>query len=316
MVSSFISDQAQAFLNSFPEDREPPTDISDPVALATSRGKSHAEFLLLADHHNQPYELKDEDIDGVSCLIIDGDHVATDEQVLLHVHGGAYVYLEPRSSLAYSGQIGLLSQRRIISPDYSLAPEHPFPTALSELRRVYIHLLDTGYRPDNIAVFGESAGAGLALALALSLKEHGDPLPSCLALVSPWADLAGEGDTYETLKNHDPLQVFEGDYDLCGQAYAGTTPTSNPLVSPVYADLEGMPPMLIQAGLRDILASDALTLNRNARTTSVDVTLDIWEGMVHVWHVFGDLPEAQEANQELADFLVSRLPAVPDGETR
>ena len=175
------------------------------------------------------------------------------------------------------------------------------------MRNVYLGLLDKGYKASNISVFGESAGGGLTLALALYLREKGDPLPACLGLVSPWADLAGQGESYTALLNHDPFQNWIGDYEVQGRAYAGDNPMTDPLVSPVYADLTGMPPMLIQIGLRDFLVSDSLVINRHAKDAGVSATLDVWEGMTHVWHVFNHLPEARQANQELAEFLTCRF---------
>ena len=304
-ISVHISPQAQSFLEEAPAEKAPATNIDDPKELAAGRKAAHEMYYGLANADQQPYSLKDETIKDVSCLIIDGDHVENREHVIFHIHGGGYVFLEPRSSLAYTGQIGLLSKKRIVSPDYALAPEHPFPQGLDDLRDAYLGLLEQGIDAQNISVFGESAGGGLTLALALYLKENGDPLPACLGLVSPWADLAGQGESYKALLDHDPFQNWIGDYEIQGKAYAGSTSITAPLVSPVHADLSGMPPMLIQVGLRDILASDSLVLNRHARDAGVDVTLDVWEGMTHVWHVFNHLPEAQQANQELADFLTS-----------
>ncbi len=302
--SHVVSDEAAAIIAGAPDEKPFAPDLSDPTAVAAERKAAHEHFFSMIREDLGSFRLKDEPVGGVEALIVDGAHVTSPDSVLLHLHGGYYAMLEPRTSLAYTARIAQLTGRRIVSPHYALAPERPFPHGLHDCRRVYLGLLDQGIAPEKIGVFGESAGGGLAVALALLLRENNEPLPSCLALIAPWADIGGRGDSYSSPPDHDPFQTFAGDYEVFGHAYAGSTPLDDPLLSPVYADLTGMPPMLLQTGSRDILLSDSLTLDRNARAAGVDVTLDVWEGMPHMWHVYSAMPEARTACQELATFLI------------
>lgn len=193
---------------------------------------------------------------------------------------------------------------RGLSVDYRLAPEHPFPAAVEDAKSVFLGLLENGYEPNQIALTGDSAGGGLALAATLALKQEGKPLPGAIAVISPGIlDMKVFGDTWTTLAASDP---FLPEDELLPNIvkYSGETSRDNPLMSPLYGDYEGFPPLLIQVGTRELLLSDSVRLAREARKAGVDVTLDVWEGMWHVWHMtWPEIPEAREACMEIADFL-------------
>ena len=166
-------------------------------------------------------------------------------------------------------------------------------------------MLDQGYKAENIGVYGDSAGGGLTLAMALAAREEGLPLPGALVVVSPGIDYTGSGDSYITLADVDP--VLRTDPAPRRADYAGDADLSDPLLSPVYANYTGFPPLLIQVGTREVLLSDTVRLARNARAAGVDVTLDVWDGMWHGWHDTPGLPEADQACTEIAEFFASRL---------
>ncbi|MGI9307870.1 MAG: alpha/beta hydrolase fold domain-containing protein, partial [Gammaproteobacteria bacterium] len=183
--------------------------------------------------------------------------------------------------------------------------EHTYPAALNDALAAYQWLLDEGYAADQLAVMGDSAGGGLTLSLVLELNARKMPLPSAVAVLSPLTDLDDVGDTQFTLADADPVLRSYGStmYGL----YAGDLPLDDPRVSPVYGDYAGFPPLLIQVGTRERFLSDAARLARTARAANVDVTLDVWDGMWHVWQGNPELPEAEAASKELADFFLRHL---------
>ena len=240
------------------------------------------------------------------------------ETVLLHLHGGGYVLgdVDVRAAVAL-GVVGA-GGASALTIGYRLAPEHPFPAALDDAISAYRYLLDIGYAPERIGVLGESAGGGLALALAVSVRERGLPMFGATALVSPWTDLCLSGDSMTTLAEADPHLHSNSLLTGLAAAYAKDHPRDHPLVSPLYADLVGLPPMLIQAGAREVFLSDALGIARNARNAGVDVILDVWDGLWHVFHDQVALPEARTANAEIAQFFRARLryPGFRPADTR
>jgi acetyl esterase/lipase len=191
--------------------------------------------------------------------------------------------------------------------DYRLAPQHPFPAAVNDAVAVYRALLSQGYAPDKIAFTGDSAGGGLALAAALSLRDTGDPLPAAIAVIGPWVDLAATGDSIITLKDWDAWLDLEDD-KVTVPAYAGDHDLRNPLISPLYGDFTGFPPLLVQIGTRELDLSECVLLAQKARRQGVDVTLDVWDGMWHVWHImWPDIPESRDACHDMAVFLDKHL---------
>jgi acetyl esterase/lipase len=194
--------------------------------------------------------------------------------VVLYFHGGVYVMGDAFLAADLAAQIGRRTNARVISVDYRLAPEHPYPAAVDDALAAYQALLQGGTAPSLIAFAGESAGGGLAIATLVNARDHGLPLPAAAYVMSPYADLTLAGTTMQTKRESDPLlspqalQARVGDYTSGQDAALG-------LISPVFADLSGLPPLIIQAGTHEVLLDDAIRLMRQAVTADVQVTLDI-----------------------------------------
>jgi monoterpene epsilon-lactone hydrolase len=242
---------------------------------------------------------------GVSAERIDVRGPAT-SRVVLYLHGGGYSVGSARSHRGLGRRVAAAAHARVLLPDYRLAPEHVFPAAVADAVTAYRWLLATGARPDQIAVAGDSAGAGLALALLVSLRDGGVPLPACAVLLSPFADLECRGESYTTLAALDPIVSREMGLGMAG-AYIGDREPSDPLASPVHAALDGLPPLLIQVGSREVVLDDARAIERNARDAGVEAKLDVWPGMIHVWHLFAStLEEGRRAIDDLGSFIRQR----------
>jgi acetyl esterase/lipase len=198
---------------------------------------------------------------------------------------------------------------RALAVDYRLAPEHPFPAGLEDCLAVYHWLLEDGFSSQDIVIAGDSAGANLTLSTLISLRDAGDPLPAAAVCISPMTDLAGTGESFRT--NRDPT-LTTGFALAMVQHYAGGQDLHQPLLSPHYADLRGLPPLLIQVGEVEILLSDATRLAEKARRDGVDISLVVWPNMWHVWHFFvPSLPEARRAVNAIGDFVRERLRSQP-----
>jgi epsilon-lactone hydrolase len=227
-----------------------------------------------------------------------------EDKVILYLHGGGYALCSANTHRPLAASIGKAAGVKVLFPEYRLAPEHPFPAAIEDAVNVYRWLLRQGYDPANIIFAGDSAGGGLSVAATLVLRDQNERLPRAIVCLSPWVDLTSSGESYK--KNHkvDPYLTGQGVKDAA-RMYAGNdTPLDHPLISPVFADLTGFPPLFIQAGNHEILQSDAELLAQQARQAGVDVTFKVWDRMWHVWQISGDkLPEAKKAISEIGDYI-------------
>ncbi len=226
--------------------------------------------------------------------------------VVLYFHGGVYVLGDAFQAAGLAAQVGRRTRATVISVDYRLAPEHPYPAAVDDALAAYQALLQ-GTAPSDIAFAGESAGGGLAIATLVNARDHGLPLPAAAYLMSPYADLTLAGATMETRREADPLlspealQARVADYTSGKDAALG-------LISPIFADLSGLPPLIIQAGTHEVLLDDAVRLARQAATADVEVTLDITPGVPHVFQAYYPiLDEAAAALDRAGQFLSARL---------
>ncbi|HNP35670.1 MAG TPA: alpha/beta hydrolase [Woeseiaceae bacterium] len=227
-------------------------------------------------------------------------------KVLLYWHGGAYIMGSCRSHRALVSHIAKAAGMDALLPEYRLAPEHPYPAAVDDALRVYRALLEDGYRPDDIVVAGDSAGGGLATAMLMALRDAGDPLPAAAALLSPWLDLTGQGESMRSRAQQDPW-FRPDDLPEVTRFYCAESQFTDPLVSPVFGDPAGLPPMLIQVGDDEILLSDSERIASNIRKSGGEVELDVWPGMWHVWQMFiGLMPESRIAIEQLGQFLRCR----------
>ncbi|HKW24732.1 MAG TPA: alpha/beta hydrolase [Terriglobales bacterium] len=223
---------------------------------------------------------------------------------ILYFHGGGYALGSPRAHAEMASWIARAAQARVFVLDYRRAPEYRFPAALEDAMLAYRSVVNSGADPRAIAVAGDSAGGGLTLALLTWLRDRGEPLPSSAVCISPWVDLEMTGESIGSRAALDPLLTREG-LQQFADWYLGGQDARNPLVSPLHADLQGLPPLLIQVGTSEILLDDALRLAERARVAGVNVTLSKYEDMPHVWHVFASfLPEARQADREIGEFVM------------
>ncbi len=240
----------------------------------------------------------DVDIHGVHGLWIHPQHAAP-HKVILYLHGGGYVTGNSRAHLALCVPMARTLGMDMLLPDYRLAPEHPFPAALEDAQSAYRWLLAQGYAPHHIMLAGDSAGGGLSVATALALRAAGLPLPGGIVCLSPWADLTLSGQSYTEKANADVILTPQALRQWAAW-YTDPDHWNHPLVSPTFANLTGLPPMLIQTGSEEILRDDSLTLAAHAKAAGVHVTHSVYQGLWHVWHLLGDLiPESQAAFEEI-----------------
>jgi acetyl esterase/lipase len=229
-----------------------------------------------------------------------------EEYVVFYLHGGGYVVGSLDTHRELVSRIGRAAQARVLNVGYRLAPEHPFPAALEDATTAYRWLLDSGVEPGRVVIAGDSAGGGLTLGTLLALRDAGDPLPAAGVCLSPWTDLEGTGASAQPGGADDPLIDIEGLREM-GRHYAAGDMARHPHAAPLYADYQGIPPLLIQVGTREILLDDATRVAKKARAAEVDVELETWEGLIHVWHMFGvGVPESAEAVEKIGGFIRER----------
>lgn len=233
---------------------------------------------------------------------------ARPEAAVLYLHGGGYVIGSPRSHRHLAAAIGVAANTSVLLPDYRLAPEHPFPAAVDDAVAAYRWLLSRAIAPGRIVIAGDSAGGGLTVATLLALRDAGVPRPAAGVCISPWVDLTCGGGSYATRAAADPIVTREG-VDAMATAYLAGKDSKTPLASPLFADLHGLPPLLIQVGDAEVLLDDAVLLAERARKAGVEATLDVWDEMVHVWHwFFPMLDEGQAAIDRIGEFVRARTP--------
>jgi monoterpene epsilon-lactone hydrolase len=223
---------------------------------------------------------------------------------VLYFHGGVYVLGDAFQAAGLAAQVGRRTRGKVISVDYRLAPEHPYPAAVDDALAAYEALLRGGTAPSDVVFAGESAGGGLAIATLVNARDHGLPLPAAAFVMSPYADLTLAGETMETKREADPLlspQALRArvtDYTSGHDAALG-------LISPIFADLSGLPPLIIQAGTHEVLLDDAIRLARQAAIADVEVTLDITPEVPHVFQAYYPILDEASAALDRAGQLLS-----------
>ncbi|RPI34104.1 MAG: alpha/beta hydrolase [Chloroflexota bacterium] len=228
-------------------------------------------------------------------------------QALLFLHGGYFNSGSIMSHRSLAGNIASASQTRALIIDYRLTPEHPFPAALDDTVAAYQWLVDQDYPPHRLAVAGDSAGGTLAFSLLVHLRDKGMGLPALAVALSPITDLTMSGDSWTTNAKKDlmidPVKALKS-----VEIYLSEADARLPLASPLFAGLEGLPPLLIQVGSNEMLLSDATRFTEKARKAGVDVELEVWEGMQHEWQFAASfLPEARQALKRIGEFVATRL---------
>ena len=295
------------------EQRETLDAILRQSALPPGSGVKEQRELLRAAISAQPLPadvtVTAAELGGVSTAEITVDGIEP-RHVVLYFHGGVYVMSDAFLAAGLASQVGRRTHAKVISVDYRLAPEHPYPAAVDDALAAYEALLQDGIAASDIAFAGDSAGGGLAVATLVNARDHGLPLPAAAFVMSPYADLTLGGTTMDTKSDVDPLLSREALQARIPDYTAGQDPALD-LISPIFADLSGLPPLIIQAGSHEVLLDDAIRLARQAATADVEVTLDITPGVPHVFQAYSPiLDEAGAALDRAGQLLSARLAGV------
>ncbi len=233
-------------------------------------------------------------------------------RAVLYLHGGGYGIGSTASHRHLVGKLAKAAGLRILSLDYRLAPEHPFPAAVQDAVAAATWLMQDAVQPDRLVVAGDSAGGGLAIATCLSLRDTGQPVPAALVCMSPLTDLAKTGASMRTHAELDPMVTPQSSAAYASRYLGPHGDPKAPLASPLYADLAGLPPMLILVGTSEVLLDDSTRIAERARAAGVEVDLQIWDEMIHIWPYFADLiPEGRQAIAIMAKFIQARTGDVP-----
>lgn len=228
---------------------------------------------------------------------------AVEDRVFLLLHGGGYNAGSPKTHRRMGADMGRATGTRVLVPDYRLAPEHPFPAGVDDAITAYQWLRDMGIPAQNIVAGGDSAGGGLALSMLLKLRHAGSDMPRAAVLLAPWTDLTVSSQSYEGQRHLDPIITREGLREA-GLWYAGGGDPADPMMSPLFADLAGLPPMLIHAGASEVMVDDSRVFAERARAAGVEVSSKIFPGMWHVFHGSGTgIPEARAAIEEIGFYV-------------
>ncbi|MEM8706933.1 MAG: alpha/beta hydrolase [Actinomycetota bacterium] len=296
-----ISPEARAWLEANPPSDRVQIGLENAAKVRAAIRWGWAPSMKAARDEFAPTETSIE-IGGVSCLEVTGPAV---DGTVLYFFGGGHTVGSPEEDIVIAAPLAVDAGARVIAVRYPLAPEDPYPAALDAAEAVYRALLDeVGDAP--LVVAGESAGGNLTLALMQRARDAGLRMPTALALLSPWGDLAFGGDSAAI--DRDPTLVLgTGELQRMADLYRGAAAVDDPLVSPVHADFTGFPPAFITTGTRDLLLSDCVRISTAMRADGVDATLRVWEGMWHVFEFYRDLPEARASMAEICDWVRARL---------
>jgi acetyl esterase/lipase len=271
-----------------------------PVETARKHLETVAKTLLVraVGVHVEPSQIAGIDVDWHK------PKGAREDKVLFYLHGGAYVLGSRRTHRQLVSHMARAAGVTGVVPEYRLAPEHPFPAAIDDAVAVYRGLLESGFKPENIVISGDSAGGGLSVATLLALRHAGDILPAAAVLLSPFLDVTASGESATTRADQDPW-FNVSDMAVVARYYC---PDENkwrdPLVSPVFANVSGLPPMLIQVGDDEILLDDSTRLAEKLEAAGIDVEIEVWPEMWHVFQMFvGKMPESRRAIEKIGAYI-------------
>lgn len=308
-MPSNISAEAQAF---YEQDvmAIPDFDFTSVSSVQPLRDMVGVLWGGLCEQIPYDYHFESISINGINCYQIDPPEISNTDLVILYVHGGSHIFGHPTLCKNIPVSIAQHSGIRVISVEYRLGPEHPFPAAINDLLEVIQGLKSHFGEAVRYGITGHSSGGGLALSTTLKAKQNGLPSPAALALLAPWVEVELSGDSMLTLKEFDANPPSQEWFYNSVQAFIGEHQRNDPLLSPLYGDFEDLCPTYIQQPGRDRLLSDATRLNRRLIDANISSTLDIWDGMWHGFQMFPLLPEAQQANKVTATFLKKHLEKV------
>lgn len=310
-VPSTVSKQAQETIKSFPgpNNMSLPNNFDDLEAWKNLQDNVDITMRPVNDEVVKKYKPKITDtlLGKVKIKDIRPKNWKDNKKILIYVHGGAYILFHADTYYLTSVPIADATGLRTISIDYTLAPHAKFKEIIDQVISVVKALQKEGYLAKDIAICGDSAGGGLAAGSILKMRDDGMPPLGAVILISPWIDLTENGDTYFTLKNHDPILSYKNFLDIAANAYADKEDHKNPYVSPIYADFsKGFPPTLIQGGTKEILLSNFIRLYQALDIAKQTVKLDLYEGL---WHVFQwqDFEESYLSRKKIKNFLQKHL---------
>lgn len=277
---------------------------AQPIAQAPTIAEQRAGFEQMAAMFPVDADIKREPVTagGVKSEWVSAPD-ADPGRAILYLHGGGYVIGSINTHRSLAARLSRAAKARVLVIDYRLAPEHPFPAAVDDSVAAYRWMLAQGLKPSRIAVAGDSAGGGLSAATLVAIRDAKLPLPAAGALLSPWVDMEGIGESMTSKDSVDPMVHKDGLLGMA-KAYLGGQNPRSPLAAPLYADLAGLPPLLIQVGTSETLLDDASRLAERAKKAGVNVTYEPWQNMIHVWQLFAPmLDEGQQAIENIGAFV-------------
>lgn len=256
-------------------------------------------------HVPECFNMTNIDMENFSMKLLSLKENPGQDYVILQLHGGGYMGAVRNAYYVFAGLYNEVSKGcNVLTPDYRVAPEHPYPAALEDALASYQWLLDKGYYGEQIIIAGDSAGGGLAMALCMYLKDHHMPMPGGVIAMSPWTDLTASGESYITNYEKDPLFGNTKESLIYVNDYAGDHDKMDCYISPLFGDFRGFPPMLIQVGSLEMLLSDSVSVAAKARQQGIRVRLSIYEGMFHVFQMaYLNIPESKKAWAEVGKFI-------------
>ncbi|MDE1991089.1 MAG: alpha/beta hydrolase [Rhizobiaceae bacterium] len=259
-------------------------------------------------------QIKHVDADGVDADLIWPArlHHPIGRRAILYIHGGGFYSGSTRTHRALAGALAKAASADVLLIDYRLVPEYSYPAQVNDALNGYRWLMESGYRNDNIVIAGDSVGGNIAIEATLKQIQAKRPLPAAVVTMSPVTDLAATGPSMKNNAANDPI-TGKVQIEAMQKAYLGGKSPTDPEVSPLYADMTGFPPLLMQVGSREMLMDDTLRLADKARQAGVDVTTEVWPGMIHEWQLFPFwLEDARRSNQKVADFAMKHFADKPN----
>lgn len=277
---------------------------SQPIAQAPSLAETRAGFEQMANMFPVDADVKREAVQAGSVKAEWVTAPGADAgRTILYLHGGGYVIGSINTHRSLAARLSKSAKARVLLIDYRLAPEHPFPAAVDDSVAAYRWMLASGLKPARIAVAGDSAGGGLTIAALVAIRDAKLPTPAAGVALSPWVDLEGIGESMTTKAAVDPMVQKAGLVEM-GKLYLGGKDPRTPLAAPLYADLTGLPPLLIQVGTAETLMDDSSRIAERARKAGVKVTYEPWDNMFHVFQMFAPiLDEGQQAIEKIGEFV-------------
>ena len=256
-----------------------------------------------------------ENLDGITLQPVDADGVPAEwvsapeagSEAILYLHGGGYVTGSILSHRGMAANLSRTSGSRVLLIDYRLSPEHTHPAQVQDAHTAYRWMLNNGVDASALVVAGDSAGGGLTVATLLAARDAGDPMAAAGVCMSPWVDMEGIGDSMTSKAGVDPMVAREGLLNMASY-FLGDAAPRDPLAAPLYADLAGLPPLLIIVGTAETLLDDAVRLHQKAQAEGVDSVLEQWDDMIHIWPWFAPfLPEGQQAMDRMGKFIQDKI---------